>query len=141
MKIRFLVGIDPGTKTGVALWDRQEKKLLRAETVGIIEALDMVEKWFSGTVLKNEVELRFEDARLRRWFGNSDRERLQGVGSVKRDSAIWQEFCEFHGIKFKAIAPKNNRTKTTPHYFKRLTGWQKRTSEHARDAAMLIVGG
>ena len=76
----------------------------------------------------------------RKWFGKTDRERLQGVGSVKRDSSIWEEFCDYYSIEYMLIAPKNNRTKTTAAEFKKMTGWEGRTSEHSRDAAMLVWG-
>ena len=42
------------------------------------------------------------------------------------------------GVPYKAIAPAQNRTKVPADKFKALTGWQGRTNEHARDAAMLV---
>lgn len=85
------------------------------------------------------LKIYIEDARQRKWVTGGC-EKLQGVGSVKRDCQRWQEFCEYHGIDFELVAPKNNRTKTTASEFKRITGWQQRTNEHGRDAAMLIFG-
>lgn len=31
-------------------------------------------------------------------------------------------------------------TKVTPDYFRMISGYQGRTSSHARDAAMLVIG-
>ena len=135
MKTRYMIGIDPGTKTGFAVWDREEKKFVKVETRGIVSAMHQVK-----FLLGDEVVIRIEDARQRKWFGKTDRERLQGVGSVKRDSSIWEEFCDYYSIEYMLIAPKNNRTKTTAAEFKKMTGWEGRTSEHSRDAAMLVWG-
>lgn len=44
------------------------------------------------------------------------------------------------GIPFELVAPKNNKTKVSADYFKKLTGWEGRTNEHERDCAMLVFG-
>ena len=134
-KPRYLIGIDPGKKTGFAIYDRQEKKLINVSTLSIIAAMRNIMQM--GT----DIELRIEDARLRKWFGNAGKEKLQGVGSVKRDSSILEEFCVFYALRYTMIHPKNNLTKTKAAYFKKITGWESRTSEHSRDAAMLVFGG
>jgi hypothetical protein len=66
--------------------------------------------------------------------------RRQGAGSVKRDAKIWQDFCEDMDIPFEAVKPCAGATKRTTETFERLTGWKGRTSNHARDAAMLVFG-
>lgn len=132
---RYLIGIDPGVKTGVAVFDRKLKKLTAVKTMKILDAITFVE------CKVYDVEIWFEDARLRRWFGNSGREKLQGAGSIKRDCSIWQDLCEKIDAPYKAIPPKNNTTKTKADYFKRITGWDGKTSEHSRDAAMLVFKG
>ena len=82
--------------------------------------------------------VRIEDARQRRWLGNKGREALQGAGSIKRDATIWEDFLTDKKIPFEMVAPSRNSTKLSAEVFKRLTGWQGRTSEHSRDAAMLV---
>lgn len=139
---RIIAGIDPGVKTGVALWDTMERKFISINTWNIHQAINKMHWLRQKDSLR---EIRFEDARLRKWFPevkNSPEaiKKLQGAGSVKRDCSIWQEFCEYHGIPFQAIAPARGQTKWTAEYFKRLTGWQGRTSQHARDAAALVFG-
>ena len=69
-----------------------------------------------------------------------ERKKLQGVGSVKRDATIWEDFLKDLGVKFEMVAPKRNVTKLTQETFKRYTGWSSKTNEHGRDAAMLIYG-
>ena len=65
---------------------------------------------------------------------------LQGVGSVKRDCSIWEEFLKHHGLEYRALRPQRGGTKWDAADFKRITGWAKRTSGHGRDAAVLVFG-
>ena len=84
---------------------------------------------------------RFEDARLRKWIPQiKGKEVLQGVGSVKRDAGIWEDFLRDLGVPFEMVAPKNNITKLSADSFRKITGWQSKTNEHSRDAAMLVFG-
>ena len=133
-----LIGIDTGTHTGVAIYETISKRIERLETLPIHKAMALV----LATALENpnDTHVYFEDARLRKWFGRSGREQLQGAGSVKRDCAIWEEYLTDYKIPFTPIAPKNNATKLTADYFAKVTGWTARTSGHARDAAMLVFG-
>lgn len=55
-------------------------------------------------------------------------------------SQLCSIFRRYADINFEMVAPKDNITKTKADYFKRLTGWTKRTSEHSRDAGMLVFG-
>lgn len=131
------IGIDPGTHTGIAVWSSKERKLLSVETKGMYEATEDI-LFLAERYGPNNILVRFEDARKRNWFGNSGREQLQGAGSIKRDCSLWEEFLTSKGIPFVSVAPKANRTKMKPEVFAKYTGWAKRTSEHARDAAMLV---
>ncbi|MBL4865283.1 MAG: hypothetical protein JKY67_02780 [Pseudomonadales bacterium] len=133
--MNLLIGIDPGTNTGLAVWGQGELLLVKSGTA--VE----VESYILDRLKTHGVKLRIEDARKRTWFGKAGRERLKGVGSVNRDCSRWQEFLEHHEIEFSMIHPKNNRTKLSAFEFKRLTGWAGRTNDHARDAAMLIYQG
>jgi hypothetical protein len=133
---KIIAGIDPGVKTGLAIWDCEKQKFLQIETYSIIEAFHWVER----INCDGRGEIWFEDARQRKWFGNAGREKLQGAGSIKRDCSIWQEFCEYYKIPFRAIKPAKGQTKWSAEYFQKLTGWKKRTSQHARDAAALVFG-
>jgi len=130
----MLIGIDTGTNTGFATYSPISRRLLSVETLLIHEAMERVLS--ASQSLK--VKVRFEDARLRTWYGDKADDKQQGAGSIKRDAVIWEDFLKAKGIAYEAVAPKDNKTKTSPEYFKRLTGWQGRTSEHSRDAAMLV---
>ena len=140
------IGIDPGTHTGVAVWDTREGKFLSLETLPIHRALEKVKEmshpfWHMDKLYHEDIQVVFEDARQRTWFGKGDTNaKLQGAGSVKRDCSIWEDFCKDYGIPYWAKPPVKGATKVSAEYFKKLSHYQGRTSEHSRDAAMLVIG-
>lgn len=127
----IIVGIDPGTETGYAEWHVLEQRLLACESMLIHRAMQRVLTLKPAFVI-------FEDARQRQWFGNAGRAQLQGAGSIKRDSTIWQDFLTDHALPYVAHRPMVGGTKMPALSFQRLTKWTERTNEHARDAAMLV---
>ena len=94
------IGIDPGTHTGVAVWDTGEGKFLSLVTLPIHRAMESVLVWASLVHDKTkDMQVVFEDARQRTWYGKGDTNaKLQGAGSVKRDCSIWEDFCKDYGI-------------------------------------------
>ncbi len=141
------IGIDTGVNTGVALWDNRKRSLELVTSMPIHKAMEVV-KLHQVKAQENGTKLvvRVEDPRQRTWFGTErmsreeERKKLQGVGSVKRDASIWDEFLKDQGIEYEMVAPKRNITKLTQDTFKRYTGWNSKTNEHGRDAAMLVFG-
>ena len=132
-----VIGIDPGVNTGIAVWDRPLQTFMSIETVQIHQAMEKVRQ-LHGAGMVHEVV--FEDARLRTWFGTKGREALQGAGSIKRDCSIWEGYLQHLGVKYRIVPPKAVRTKLNAEKFQRMTNWPHRTSEHARDAAMVVWG-
>lgn len=139
----ILVGIDTGVHTGVAIWNTREKKFEKIYTTKIAKAMEDVLILHNTTA---EIKIFVEDARKRKWFQSSaksrdeERKMLQGVGSVKRDAQIWEEFLTDKCIDFEMVHPKDNRTKLSAQLFAKYTKYEARTSEHSRDAAMLVFG-
>lgn len=135
------IGIDPGTHTGVAVWDTREGKFLSLETLLIHRAMTFILTWsLKAEETGQEIQVVFEDARQRKWYGNDSNAKRQGAGSVKRDCSIWEDFCKDYQIPFVAVPPMKGGTKVNESFFKTFSGWKGRTSNHARDAAMLVIG-
>lgn len=130
------IGIDCGVKTGFAVAVDGELRHVSTET--ITKAMTLLNNWRNDPLVGGFI-VYIEDARKRTWV-TGGREKLQGVGSVKRDCGIWEQFCIEQGIRYELVHPKNNSTKLSAEQFKKITGWTGRTSEHGRDAAMLIFG-
>ena len=130
------VGIDTGKHTGVAIW--KDDHFLAVDTMMIHQAMGLVldlNKMYAGDLF-----VIFEDARQRKYFGNSGKEVWQGAGSIKRDAVIWEDFLTDNQIAFRALPPTKGATKMSSQTFQNLTNWKGRTSEHSRDAAMLVFG-
>lgn len=137
-KHEFFIGIDTGVKTGFAFWKKDDKNFVVIQTLPIHQVMDRVA--VAAEIFRERLFVRVEDARKRKWFGNAGREQLQGAGSIKRDAKIWEDFLTDLKVDFELVAPKNNKTKLNKEAFKKMTGWDKQTTEHSRDAAMLVYG-
>jgi hypothetical protein len=143
----ILVGIDPGVTTGLARWDATAQRLLSVESMPIHRAMDQIRAWREGFPFDRLAPgplVIFEDARNHRVFNGRNARAgasvLQGVGSIKRDCSIWEDFLTDQGVPFVMRVPNSAATKWTAEYFNRVTGWTIRTNNHARDAATLVMG-
>ncbi len=144
------IGIDTGSNTAVAVWDTEKRAITSLTTYksAMYGALRQVEQ----TVAESDsgVLIRFEDARMRQWVPwykdeRRNRGRAQGAGYVKAHCQIWDDFLKDLSdrnprVKVQAIAPGRNTTKLSAEAFNRITGWQGKSNEHERDAAMLVFG-
>lgn len=127
MKIR--IGIDPGKYTGLAI--TVDGKLRNMDTLLIHEAMDAVR-----SINVPDLVVVVEDARKR--SGNP--QAAQGAGSIKRDCTIWEDFLQSLKISFKMVAPRKNGTRFRDQIFKAsFPYWTKRTSQHSRSAANLLI--
>ena len=136
------IGIDTGVHTGIAIWDSEKRKFVYLDTLKIHEALQIVSSYAYKDV---PLCVRFEDARQRKWIPfaknmTGELGRAQGAGYVKAHCQIWEDFLRDKDIPFEMIAPRRNVTKLSAEQFERITRYKGRTSEHARDAAMLVYG-
>lgn len=133
-------GIDPGVSTGLAEWDTVTRALVRVETTSIVRAIfelrDRVARGDAPALVMIEDARRARVGRGAATYGQANR--LQGVGSVKRDCTVWIEALEALAVPYSARAPSNTKVKAPA--FQALTGWKGRTSNHSRDAAMRVFG-
>lgn len=133
-KITHVIGIDPGTKTGVAFRKVKDNHITQAWTCSILKAME----WLKFFRIAHDPFVFIEDPNLRKWFGNTGREKLQGAGSIKRDFAIWTEFLTFFSIPFHPVAPANVKT-YTPEALRTYNIYTGKTSIHARDAIAMAL--
>jgi hypothetical protein len=163
---RYYIGIDPGVHTGIAVWYRPGARFMLVGSRTIIEAMQLIND-LAANHGREMIFLRIEDARLVKLPKHLRGEgREQGAGSVKRDSAIWEEFAKHYGYQYTMLNPisapkviggeyldKANEEKRraglikspkgkecTGESFNKVTGWNAKTTGHARDAAMLVWG-
>ena len=140
------IGIDPGDNTGVAVWDTRLRAFRLLATMPLHRAMAEVKRWMYACALSpvhTNFVVVFEDARQRTWFApernvSEYRGKLMGAGAAKRDAKIWEEYLQDLGVAFSAHKPQPGTTKWKADYFAKITGYTGRTSDHSRDAAMLV---
>ena len=137
MAKKLFIGIDPGVNTGFALFD-PEKKTLTLRTLKLHEGFREVENLYKFFDLHVTIEDPNQWTHFRSY--KEAKAKLQGAGSVKRDFSAWRDFLNDWEIPFTAVRPDKQRNlyATNEGLFKKITGYEKRSSGHARVAAMLV---
>lgn len=139
---QYLIGIDPGGTTGLCVYHKPDKRIKALVSGTILDCIYTLDMFYKDITM--QALFRIEDARLRTWIPrqkteSAERGRREGAGHVKAHCAIWEDYCKRNHIPYELVPPKNNKTKVSADYFKKLTGWEKQTNSHERDAAMLVV--
>jgi hypothetical protein len=138
---RYVVGIDPGVKTGVASFDSRLEALAELFTSDFWGVVDHVMRVYAP----NDAVIVIENPKLNRPVfrerGHFDKpnvreEMAQRVGANKRDATLLIERFEALGFEVQQVRP--SRRKWTAEDLLRETRWSGRSSQHARDAAALI---
>ncbi len=134
---KHLIGIDPGMNCGWAETNTNGK-LIVIKTVKLWKLITYLNS-FTET-FKENVIIRIEDPNT--WIPFKGQKhnacRLQGVGGVKQTYKHIIEFLEDNGFEYQNTRIQGNYKKMTSLKFKQITGWDKPTNEHGRDAAMLV---
>jgi len=146
-RAQYVIGIDGGVNTGFAVYDRNSRKLVEIKTYSFWEAIEALESWMDDCGISG-IEVWIEDVEAhsptfyRGAKGSAVQNRIsQSVGRNKRDCQLLKEWLERKGVVFYSIPPtKQSMTKLNAETFKTYTGWNERTSQHGRDAAMLVFG-
>lgn len=150
MKKIIFIGIDPGTHTGIAFYNSWNKTLT-LKTCSFWEAINEIETLLYAD-LSDDIKIiaYIEDNTQNRpvFKKRLDGKNLamslkiaQNVGSNKRDCQLWFGFFERMEIEYHKIRPtKRSLTKISKIYFEKITGYKSRSSEHSRDAGMLVFG-
>lgn len=159
---RYCIGVDPGVNCGVAVFDRWTDEIILARTVGFWELFnDVLAKSVplvrrDGTeganrlIISNfppdEADVIAEDSRLNKPTfakdkdqGGHKREKIsRNVGSVQAESRLIIEGLRLLGYTVLPIKPAGEKwdAKTV----ERITGYNARTSAHARDAIRFCYG-
>ncbi len=141
---RYFIGLDPGQQTGFAVWDAVEGRFAVLKTSTFWEAIALVERYpAAGVVVVIE-----DPAKNRTTFNHGTprtlkaarrREKIsRDVGQNQREARLLATGLERNGYRVQRVRPRSS--KTGEAHFKRLTRYQGRTSQHSRDAAMLVFG-
>ena len=131
----MLIGLDPGASTGVAIFENG--KLIRLTTWTPIQLITLLPSLSVTSVI-------FEDSRLTSpvWSrGTSQAARMKiarNVGQVDAICNLICALCEEMKISARGVSPKHKGRKLDAETFNKLTGWDKKSNQHERDAAMCV---
>lgn len=150
------IGIDAGVKTGFAVWSSIRKEFINISTKTWWEAISSIKTWSHAVEPGVQLIVHVEDVsqnksifQLIPTYNNTPGNHTtklsaagktaERIGRVKEKSDLVISYCEIYGITVIRHKPtKKSMTKLNAQTFKNITGYDKRTSEHARDAAMMI---
>jgi len=141
---RYSIGIDPGTKTGVAVYDRHLKKVTRLECLNFVSALRLIKSEYA---VEDVYAVVIEVSNSNHvWKDNSSlpiRVRLNvalKVGGVAKESELIAAMLMEHGYSVTTQHPSGKGKSMDHNRFNKLTGWKGKSNEHTRDAGMLCFG-
>ena len=142
---RYHIGIDPGTNTGVAMWDKKTQRLTFVGSMLAVEAEEFVEsmvaKHFAEGVMVHVEDTRKLVVSKSKRDNNSANRYDKGIGSIHRDMSRWEEYLQHKGhTHVMRPLTKSQLRKCTDEFFRRVTGWNQRTNEHGRDGAAYVYG-
>ena len=140
-KYIYLIGIDAGKDTGMCFYNTDRKEVCDLKTTdffGCIHELKM---------LKNlSVKVYIEDPNLNKPVFITETmkkkavqvalRKAQNVGMNKREASLLIQWMKENGIDYETIRP--TQKKLNDEQFRRITGYNKRSNQHVRDAAMLV---
>ena len=139
----YLIGIDCGTSTGLAIWNIAKQEFVSIETLTLHRAFDKVKNFFETVSMNTLVFI--ENPKTFVPFAQkigakqvNIAARVQGAGSIKRDFAAWEDFFNDYKFPFVPTSIIGGKKKVDAVLFEKITGVKYRTSEHARDAALIV---
>jgi hypothetical protein len=149
IKPKVVVGIDPGISTGFAVWDSEKREFTVLKTLDFWKVIDRLKLLHFNH--GKELLVVIEDPNGNKPVfmkkgvkSNAMAIRVgQNVGSNKREASLLIEYCRNKGINVKPVIPGKKATgkgKITKEYFNKISGYTGSTSQHGRDAAMMILG-
>lgn len=131
----MIIGIDPGSKTGVAVYnDGCIQELYTTDTIGIISRIK----------IDRPAMIVIEDSTLTSHVFTAPGIRhaaamkvARNIGEVDGYCKLIKQVCGELGIAFYSVSPKDKGKKIDAARFKILTGWAESSNQHERDAALV----
>lgn len=135
------IGIDPDIEaSGIACWDSETKEFDYIKSMSFWDVINEFECW--NIHINVIIEAGWLHSKSN-WHGRAYQSKSVGeriaknVGSNHQVGILITEYCEIKNINYRLVFP---RGKVKADYFKKLTGYTKRTNQDQRDAAMLVYG-
>ncbi|WP_407829356.1 hypothetical protein [Shewanella algae] len=142
----LVVGIDPDLEaSGLAIVNRN--KIAELKKMPFVELIEFI----TALAADNDVVVKLEDVNLwksvKKRPGTNDlvmRKISQNVGQVKATATHIKDLLNSKGINVILVKPLRGpvkQAKANSAYFNKLTGWNGRSNEDTRDAALIALFG
>lgn len=140
---RFVLGIDPGTTTGLAAFCPSVRRLAFVDSAGPLATLRLITAWhregrLAAAVIEDSRGLPIYARHGRANKGQRDRI-ARNVGRVDCLTDLYVSLLDSLGVPVTSAEPARAK-KWDADTLRRVTGWTDRTNEHGRDAARLVLG-
>jgi hypothetical protein len=139
---KILIGIDPGFTNGFAVYDCETKQLTSVLGLKTYQVIFEIDRLTDSLFIKDLITVYIEDPTTWKPFKGiaNQAHRMKGAGSVTARFHAILEYLEDNDIKHVRVPIQGNAKKMNAEMFKKVTGYNERTNEHGRDAALLIYG-
>lgn len=140
----FAIGVDPGCSTGVSVFNRTTKKLVEVQTLTFWGAYWHIVQNYAVFDCRIYVELTKNIRVFNRHFGAANGKQAMlnkiamNAGGVVREAELLIEGLRLAG--FTVVECPATGKGWTDDVMRRVTGYEKRTSQHARDSVSLCWG-
>jgi hypothetical protein len=130
----IILGIDPGQKTGLAIY--LDGKLFSLETIAPVDITNFIKNSGANRII-------FEDSRLQSvvWSRGTNAAAAskiaRNVGQIDAWCSLIVAACEQEKIMCRGVSPKGKGEKMNADRFEAFTGWTESSNQHERDAAMV----
>lgn len=139
MSKQYTIGIDPGSATGFAVYNRTTNKIDRAETLDFWSAFDACLAYLPEMVDIIVEDCSLNKPRFRTKDGAGVQDRMsRNVGMVQRESVLLIQGLRRKGYNVHGERPQSEKWDAATA--ERITGYRQRTSQHVRDALKLCFG-
>jgi len=135
------IGIDPDIEaSGIACWDTETLEFDYIKNMSFWEIIEEFDLWNVRITVIIEAGWLISKSN---WHGKAYQSKSVGekiaknVGSNHQIGILIAEYCEKYGMAYELKKPLG---KVKSDYFKKITGYTKRTNQDQRDAAMLVYG-
>jgi hypothetical protein len=129
------IGIDPGKKTAIAVYDSTLKRIVDVFNTDFWGAIEYLQSEQNDTSIKQVI---IEVPRTKtNWHKKGCDITSANVGGIYREATLLADGIERMGLK---VIRQHPQGKVGAAYVKKITGYQGRTNQHTRDSIMLCWG-
>lgn len=139
----IFIGIDPGDNCG---WAKvRNGKLVELHTFQFWYLIEALENEFKLGAMYKDLKpiIVLEATYLNKpaWANKRTGKMIRNVGMNQQTAKLIRDFVQMYPVKLIEIRPNPSRaTKMSAEAFNKITGWAGGSSEHSRDAALLVIG-